>query len=289
MKRLRWTAEELTRLKSLYQDEGLSAKQIAPILNRSLNSIKIKIDRAGLTHSKEQTFNLKHDNVVGKNNPMFGKPAWSRGLTKNIDKRLKSTSDAGSKTRKKLFDDGIILPKSGKDNPMFGKQSWNHGWTKETNDTVKQYGLKCAITKRNQWNELSEEEKTKIRMRCAKIGSQKKFLTSIELKIHDLLNNNNIVFVAGHPIGFYVCDIYVPIANLVIECQGDYWHGNPRKYNDSNLNLIQRKNIRRDRAKTTYLKNRGFNHIDIWEYDIRFDFDKVNQIILSTIESLITH
>ena len=283
MKRQYWTAEERAKLKSLYEIDGLSVHQIASILNRSSNSIKVKTVRFQLKHSKEQTSKIKHNNVSGKNNPMFGKSAWSRGLTKNTDERLKNTAVNGSKTKKEMFKCGMILPRMGKDNPMFGKHAWNNGLTKETSEKVKQYGLKCSIRQRERWLKLPEEEKNKIRIRCAKIGSQKKFLTSIELKVHDFLNYKTIVFIAGHPIGFYVCDIYVPSANLVIECQGDYWHGNPREYNDTSFNLIQKKNIRRDKAKATYLKNRGFNHINIWEYDIRFKFDVVKEMIISKI------
>ena len=38
----------------------------------------------------------------------------------------------------------------------------------------------------------------------------------------------------------YQCDIYVPSFNLIIEADGDYWHGNPQKYSKSKLNKRQR-------------------------------------------------
>lgn len=75
-------------------------------------------------------------------------------------------------------------------------------------------------------------------------------------------------------IGYYVCDFV--IGKTIIEVQGDYWHGNPRIYESNKLNFTQRKNIQRDKAKFTYLTNKGYNVICIWEYDIHNNMKKIS-------------
>ena len=53
-----------------------------------------------------------------------------------------------------------------------------------------------------------------------------------------------------HRIDTKICDIYVPKLNLIIEYFGDYWHCNPKKYNENYFN----------QKKNKYAK-------EIWEYD----------------------
>jgi very-short-patch-repair endonuclease len=54
----------------------------------------------------------------------------------------------------------------------------------------------------------------------------------------------------------YQCDIFVPLLNLVIECDGDYWHKYPIG-----------KDI--DHVRTKELLEKGFRVLRLWENDIR--------------------
>ena len=61
---------------------------------------------------------------------------------------------------------------------------------------------------------------------------------------------------------------------------GDYFHGNPLKYPKENLNKMHLKNIRKDKAKHTYIKR--YYDIDIlylWESDINNNIEKCKNII----------
>jgi very-short-patch-repair endonuclease len=105
--------------------------------------------------------------------------------------------------------------------------------------------------------------------------------------MHKLLNKLKIPFIAAYPIGYYVCDIYLPDYNLVIECQGDYWHSNPRKYQDKEINLTQKLNIRRDKAKATFLKNKGYSQLNIWEYDINYNFKYIEDLLQKVLSTIV--
>ena len=54
----------------------------------------------------------------------------------------------------------------------------------------------------------------------------------------------------------YQCDILVPSMNLVIECDGDYWHKYPIGREIDNI-------------RTSELLDKGFKVLRLWEREIR--------------------
>jgi hypothetical protein len=55
----------------------------------------------------------------------------------------------------------------------------------------------------------------------------------------------------------------------MIEVMGDYWHAHPSKYNINNLTKQQKKSIKQDKSKHTYVKK--YENVEIlylWEKDI---------------------
>lgn len=66
-------------------------------------------------------------------------------------------------------------------------------------------------------------------------------------------------------------DGYDPLSNTIYLFHGDYWHGNPRKFNPIEIN--KRVNItfgelyRKTIEKEDILKTMGFTVVSMWEYD----------------------
>ena len=86
---------------------------------------------------------------------------------------------------------------------------------------------------------------------------QNKSNTSIELKIKEQLQNNDIEFIPQFNVNDrFVCDFYLPDSNLIIEADGDYWH---------NLDRVKK----RDKSKDAYLQECGYNIIRIRENVIK--------------------
>jgi G:T-mismatch repair DNA endonuclease (very short patch repair protein) len=281
-----WNKQEENLVKELYCEKGLSAESIAIILKRSKISVWSKIKRLKLKHSEEQIYKIKSQLRSGKNNPMYGKNAWCKGLTKETNEIIRTKSKLTSQTRKLLFSKNI-LNICGENNPMYGLISWNNGLTKETSPILKESGAKTSISKKNNWIALPEEEKNKIRKHCAIIGSRcKKKLTTIEIKVKSFLEQLGIDFIQNYYCGGFVFDFFIKSKNLVIECQGDYWHSNPRKYSDLNINEIQKNNKNRDERKKEYIQNNNINGLFIWEYDIRYNFSEVKTTIENKIKTL---
>lgn len=66
-------------------------------------------------------------------------------------------------------------------------------------------------------------------------------------------------------------DAYDPETNTIYEFWGDYWHGNPEKFNLDDINKHTKRTFREHYEhtlnKTQKIKENGYNLIDIWEND----------------------
>lgn len=62
-------------------------------------------------------------------------------------------------------------------------------------------------------------------------------------------------------------DFYIPKNNLLIEIDGDYWHGNPLLY--KTLNEQQKKCQKRDVEKNINALEKGYKLLRIWETDLK--------------------
>jgi very-short-patch-repair endonuclease len=84
--------------------------------------------------------------------------------------------------------------------------------------------------------------------------------TGIEIKIQNFLKQLNIDFLTHQYIKNiehgYQCDILIPSMNLIIECDGNYWH----KYPIGN---------EIDNIRTSELIKNGFKVLRLWEIDIK--------------------
>lgn len=105
--------------------------------------------------------------------------------------------------------------------------------------------------------------------------------TSIERFVEKCLSDAGVRFEKQFKLGRYRCDFYLPDSNLILETNGDYWHGNPIRYKESEFDEIQRKNIKRDERKFKAAKNAGYSIAYIWESEIDDHPDKVQKILCS--------
>ena len=285
--RKKWSSEEVIYLTELYEKNGLSLSEIYPVFIkkyiRTLESIKVKIKKLTLKHTNEQTKKIKSRLNQGKLNNMFGKISPLRGLNKNNSEIIKNASKKNSETKKTMHKNGLLPDINGNKNPMYGVVSWNSGLNKFTDERIKKYGEKVSKSKKIEWINKSNEEKDKITERLNNAMIQSIKPTRIENKIEDYIKSLNIIYKKNYRIGRFLVDFYLMDYNLIIECDGDYWHSNPRFYDFKNLDKIQIKNKDRDKRKEEMLKENEIKFIRFWEYDIHNSFnivaEKINNII----------
>lgn len=162
------------------------------------------------------------------------------------------------------------------------KKSWNNGETKYTDFRILNYGLKISKTKKEQWKLLSIEEQTKIIGHLTLAANCAKKDTKIEIIINNILKSLNINFIKNYRYNKYVFDFYLIDYDFVIECQGDYWHGNNMLF--PILNNIQLNNKKRDVRKLTYLNENNIKSLFLWENEIYRFKNILPTIILNSIK-----
>ena len=188
-----------------------------------------------------------------------------------------------SETRKEMFKEGL-LNVSGENNGMFGKHlskknkeilklsHFKKGEFKHTEKTKEQMKLRKLgkthseetrkkIGLKGEKNPMygknhSEEAIKKIKE--ARANQKSVFTSSIEIKIQNFLKILGIEFFTHQYMKIehgYQCDILIPSMNLVIECDGCYWHKYP---------------VGRDidHIRTSELLSKGFKVLRLWQNEI---------------------
>ncbi len=124
----------------------------------------------------------------------------------------------------------------------------------------------------------SPEFRQKQRVRGAiRVATMQKKNTGIELKIQGLLNQNGIPFFTHVPIMYYNADIVLADAKVAIFCDGCYWHG------CKVCNKAGRKMKPTDKSAISYLSNRGWRVVRLWEHEINNGLDACQEKILNAI------
>lgn len=140
------------------------------------------------------------------------------------------------------------------------------------------------------WNKgktgiYSEETLEKIRVATRLQFHRELFKkTSIEKKIEDFLKLHGI----KHKYSFILCKRqfdFLVNNKIIIEAQGDFWHGNPKIYGEGLKPLRDHQMMKRldDKAKMRIAKEQSFEYVEFWEYDIHNNWDSVSKKILELV------
>lgn len=180
-------------------------------------------------------------------------PPWNKNLTNENDIRIKISSEKKSKTLKEQYKSGKRVSARG-----FLNKKHTDEWKKEASRRVS--------------GNLNPSKRPEVREKMKEARKQQivpKKDTSIEIKIQNFLKELNIKFEVHKYINIehgYQCDVYIPSSNLIIECDGNYWHNYPE-------------GTEIDKIRTTELLVAGYEVLRLWESDIRKmnieDFKKI--------------
>ena len=136
---------------------------------------------------------------------------------------------------------------------------------------------------------MSPEAKEKMRRSSAeRLRNVAHINSKIQLKVNNILDNNNINYEREYPMMYYSIDNFLVDHNLIVEVMGDYWHTSPLRYNEFayKINKIQQKGLVKDKQKYTYVKNHyGIEILYLWETDINTDTELCEKLILKYIDN----
>lgn len=137
------------------------------------------------------------------------------------------------------------------------------------------------------------------RLQLKSSGKRSKF----HQKIEDILIRNNIHFESEVPnlcCGFNtfynrdyspIVDIFIS-PSIIIECYGNFWHANPKKYIGSDIfNTWEGKKTAqqiwdKDNNREEHIKSFGFDLIIVWEYMFTSNRQKCEEFILNEIKNI---
>ena len=162
----------------------------------------------------------------------------------------------------------------GKNHFMYGKENkWGHHKLESIKlmSEVKKRKFKSGETK------LSPNAGWNKERRANFIFPKKD--TTIEVKIQIFLKQMNIEFLTHQYMNInhaYQCDIFIPSKNMVIECDGIYWHNYPLG------NPI-------DITRSIELREKGYKILRLWENEIKtIELEEFKQLLnkMNPIQSL---
>jgi very-short-patch-repair endonuclease len=146
-----------------------------------------------------------------------------------------------SKEEREKISDAV----SGKNNPMFGKHH---------SETIRQKIREHTI---KQFQNYSGPFKD----------------TKPELKMKEILASLTIPYEHQFRLGNHLYDFYILNTNILIEVDGDFWHGNPKKFSTLYERQIRQKD--KDLKNNQLAKDRGFILLRFWEDDVLNNTEEV--------------
>lgn len=149
-------------------------------------------------------------------------------------------------------------------------------WSHKEDEVLKQYSRKTI----EEIAFMLDRSPKAIKHRLNKLGITRMQIkdTSLEQKVEIILKDLGKKYkkqvVLGSEFNFKADFV---IGKIVLEAQGDYWHGNPILF--PNPNEMQKLAIEKDQLKKSYFEELGYKVFEIWEYDVITDFPKVKRNI----------
>ena len=243
----------------------------------------------GKKHSKEMKDKLSKERKgiwgVGEKNAMYGKD-WRIGKTKEeLELHRKKSSEywykwSDEQKREKIEKGKKTFANRSDEEKKKSKEKLLNTISKRSQEEREKISKKISDAQKR-YKEKNPEEYRKAKQKAAHAsrlsqGNYKK--TKIEEKVEEWLKNNNINYdyscIIGSGENCFQYDFIIHGKRILIEVQGDYWHGNPDLFNDDGtdgkrmLNEIQIKKKEIDIIKKKFAENKKFKVLYIWENEI---------------------
>lgn len=245
----------------------------------------------GKTHTagtKEKQSQAKIGKNMGEDNPMYGRKikefmspeayeAWRLKTIENTKKRWEKGGNPFDNIEKYI---GSRRFKEMQDKRIETARNFNEEKKKEISKKL------SIAAKRDQEKDPEDYIAKKRKAAYASAKSQNRYKkSSIEKIVEDWLLLNNIEhkysFIRTfEDIGTFQYDFIILNTNYLVECHGQYWHGDPRFYKDEELNNIQIKKRAQDKLKKELIEKEGYVLIEIWEAEIKNkDFSELERLL----------
>ena len=194
-----------------------------------------------------------------------------------------------------------LKKQTGSANPFFNKKHSDESVNKiSASRTGKYCGLDNHMVKNPIYKKIISE-KIKTKWKSGSMEKTRKKLSELmkerissgklkgynrskaEDELINLLKVKNIEVTPNYLLEGKIFDLYIKKFNLLIEYNGDYWHCNPKKYDENYYNHKKSKTAKEiweyDKNKLYIAKNNGYNCEVIWESDYKKNKDIIINIL----------
>ena len=220
---------------------GKSSLQIVKIVGLSKPTILKVLNDEGLVRKRDRCKSLKINKIDGKYVTYRTCPKCKKEITISSNNSSITCRNSYNSLKKNCKKCSLEL-QVGEGNPFYGKKHSKESLIK-MNDTLTKTPRKFSSS--------SKPEK----------------------EIEKILNKLNIDVKRTYKVNEYICDIYVPKLNLIIEYNGDYWHCNPKRFNKDYLHPHKKKTSLEiwdeDKIRIDNIKKYGYNLEVVWESDYK--------------------
>lgn len=147
----------------------------------------------------------------------------------------------------------------------------------------------AAKLKKREWAERKYGEMSHVTKRKMMEGNAAKLrsnMTAPERKMENFLKEMNVNHETQTILGSFIYDFCLPDHKVLIEVDGDYFHGHPDKYAKEDLNALQRKIKRNDLLKDKMASGMKYTLLRFWECDIHENESMVKKAIKKHIDGL---
>jgi very-short-patch-repair endonuclease len=272
-----WSDKVSQVMKKLWQDP-VYRKEHSEAVKKGQNTLEAKENhRKGFY--KEFNNRTEHDKEIRSRAIINSWKDPEKRLNRVEALRKAHKSEQGRKSHSDAAIKYLSIPGNQEKRNKILKETWAKPENRKRLEEIIQIGLKAASSPEGQANlrkASQRPELRKIRSINAKKNLQRLLKNRVKYtKLNEFLrlkmSEEGLDPEKEYPIGPYYVDFCFPETKLVIEADGDWWHANPefmRERNITELHLIQKKMVRLDKAKNTYLKNHGWRFLRFWERDI---------------------
>lgn len=105
--------------------------------------------------------------------------------------------------------------------------------------------------------------------------------TAPEKALGKILKSLKVEFRPQEIIHGKIFDFFIPKKNLIVEVDGDYWHGYGKEH--SELNEMQRRSVRNDSEKDIIARGLGYGILRFWEHEIMEEPETVKKKLIENI------
>lgn len=247
--------------------KGKSSLEITKIVDYSKATILKILHKHNLIRKRDRCHNLNYE-YDGKYYILYRTcPTCNNQIpTKSKDKTITCRNHFKKINGNIDCKECSLLKQHGEGNPFYGKKH-----TKKTKNKISKSRKGKATGKDNSMANpeyrlrATENRLKKIKNNTIKHYNRSKAEKEIFKQIKKIYPNSKHSVVIGN----FICDIYIPELNLILEYNGDYWHCNPEVYKKNYHHKIKSKTAEEiwedDKIKVDFIKSKNYNIEILWE------------------------